>query len=314
VAVGADDVVYFLTRTPGLILVCDRSGTLHDIWGEHVLSARPHGITAGHDGFIYCVDEVRHAVFRFDRTGSLVATIGTSGVPSDTGIDYTISDLQARTATISRSAGPFNHPTGLAVAVNGDLYVADGYGNARIHRFTAEGELVASWGEPGVASGQFHIPHALIIDSEDRVLVADRENERIQVFSTDGDYVEEWGDVQRPAGLALASDGLVYVAELSCAPGYASWTRPPVRSRKPSRLSVLDRRGRVVARFGAGDDPCVPGVMAAAHGIAVDSAGDVYVAEITFTSLLSRTGSTGLSALPDDCHVLQKLARVTPPL
>jgi streptogramin lyase len=312
VAVDADDIVYVLTRAPGLILVCDRSGTLGATWGEHVLSARPHGITIGLDGFIYCVDEVHHAVFRFDRTGAVSATIGTSGVPSDTGVDSTISDLHDRTATISRAAGPFNRPTALAVASNGDLYVADGYGNARIHRFTAAGDLVMSWGEPGAGRGQFHIPHGLCIDSEERILVADRENERIQVFNLHGDYVEEWHDVQRPAGLTTAPDGLTYVAELSCAPGYTSWTRPAVQERKPSRVSVLDRRGSVVARFGSGDDPCAPGTMAAAHGIAVDSHGAVYVAEITFTSLVSRGAATGLAPVPDDCHVLQKLVHVVP--
>lgn len=310
VAVDAADTVYVLTRGPARILAYSTGGAFLRCWGEDTLGQRPHGITVGPDGTVYCVDEFDHTVHLYTRDGTHIRDIGARGAASDTGVDYTITDLYDRTASIARAAGPFNHPAALAVAPNGDLYVADGYGNARVHRFDADGQLRQSWGEPGNGPGQFHIPHAVCIDpGDERVLVADRENERIQVFTPDGRYLESWTDVQRPAGLAFGPDMLIYVAELGRAVSHRSWTRPPAARWQPSRLSILDRGGRVISRIGAGPDPCAPGIMAAAHGIAVDSCGDIYVAEITRTSLLGRPDAVDGRPVPATCHTFQKLAR-----
>src|SRR5204863_2218931 len=103
------------------------------------------------------------------RDGTPRLTLGTPGRPSDTGatsIDY---------RTIKRAAGPFHFPTNLAVGPSGDLYVADGYGNACVHRFTPDGELLQSWGEPGNGPGEFHVPHGIAVDQAGTGYVADRE-------------------------------------------------------------------------------------------------------------------------------------------
>jgi sugar lactone lactonase YvrE len=310
VAVDAADTVYVLTRGPARILAYSSKGVLLRHWGEGTLGQRPHGITVGPDGTVYCVDEFDHAVHLYTRDGTHLRDIGTRGVASDTGVDYTITDLYDRTASIVRAAGPFNHPAALAVAPNGDLYVADGYGNARVHRFDPDGKLRQSWGEPGTGLGQFHIPHGICVDpGDERVLVADRENERIQVFTPDGRYLESWTGLQRPAALTFGPDMLIYVAELGRSVSHRSWTRPPAPHWQPSRLSVLDRQGRPISQIGAGQDPCAPGIMAAAHGIAVDSFGDIYVAEITRTSLLGRPDAVDGRPVPPTCHTFQKLAR-----
>ena len=93
----------------------------------------------------------------------------------------------------------------MAIGPNGDLYVADGYGNARVHRFGPSGELKQSWGEVGTGAGEFHLPHGIWCDPDGRVLVCDRENDRIQVFGADGKYLEQWTDVVRPCAITVAA-------------------------------------------------------------------------------------------------------------
>ena len=93
------------------------------------------------------------------------------------------------------------------------MYVTDGYRNARVHKFSAEGTLLFSWGEPGSGPGEFNVPHGIVLDSEGRVYVADRENSRIQIFSPDGDFINEWTGVTRPGGLAIDQEDILYVAD-----------------------------------------------------------------------------------------------------
>src|SRR5262249_34409985 len=150
---------------------------------------RPHGIWIGPDDSVYLTDDNGHAVRKFTIEGKLLLTLEPCGRPSDTGV----RDMDYR--TIRCGAGPFNLPTNLATSPRGELYVTDGYGNARVHKFSPDGKLLRSWGEPGTGPGQFNLPHGIGIDSQGRVFVADRENSRLQLFSPDGDFLEEWTDV-----------------------------------------------------------------------------------------------------------------------
>src|SRR4029077_8608430 len=203
----------------------------------------------------------------------------------------------------ARGAPPFNRPTNLAVAPNGDLYVTDGYGNARVHRFAADGRLLASWGAPGGGPGELRIPHGICILADGRVLVADRENDRIQVFDLGGTYLEEWRDIQRPTHLCVGRDGLIYVAELWWRTGQRSPRFGEITADRYGRVSALRTDGSVVARWG-GSAPGTPGGFTAPYGIAVDSRGDVYVAEVTYTFGVA----PGVIA-PGSAPTLQKLAR-----
>jgi len=173
------------------------------------------------------------------------------------------------------------------VAPSGELYVADGYGNCRVHRFSADGDLIQSWGEIGTGPGEFHLPHGIACDAEGRVLVCDRENDRIQVFSPDGVFLDQWTDVQRPCDLAVDADGLIYVAELWRPKGKKSFVHGEMLEDKPGRVTVLDRDGRVLDRWGGSSElRHTPGNFIAPHAITVDSHGDVYVAEVTYSFAL----------------------------
>ena len=276
VDVDADDRVYLLTRDENRVFVYDRDGTNLATWGEGIFTT-PHGLTVAPDGTVYCVDCGDHTVRRFSRDGTLLQTIGTPGVATDTGYRRGGKPVVHNVETVARPAGPFNGCTNLTVAPNGDLYVADGYGNCRVHHFTADGDLITSWGEVGVGPGEFHLPHGICATPDGRILVGDRENDRIQVFDLGGTYVTSWTDVQRPTDLAVDGDGLVYVSELWRPRGTASFTRGTTPVDLPGRVTVFDPAGTVVARWGE------PGDFIAPHTIAVDSRGDVYVGEVTGT-------------------------------
>jgi DNA-binding beta-propeller fold protein YncE len=299
VAVGSDDRVYLATRVRSCIFVYERDGTFVRTWGEGMFSDRLHGLTAHPDGTLYIVDDAGHSVRHFTADGKELAPIGPVGKPSDTGYDGT------NVASVARSAGPYNRPTNIAVAPNGDLYVSDGYGNARVHHFSPDGKLIRSWGEPGTGPGQFKISHGICVVPDGRVLVADRENDRIQVFDPKGTFLLEWTDVQRPTQLVLGPDGLLYVAELWWRKGLKTPMGEEIREDRYGRLSVLDTRGKAVARFGGGP-PNNTGNFTAPHGVTVDSLGDVYVADVAFTIGVS-AGLVPVSA--PTLHKLRKLRR-----
>jgi NHL repeat-containing protein len=295
VAVNSKGRVYLFCRAEHPVLMYERDGRFVGSWGEGVFTMRTHGITIGPDDSVYCTDDAGHSVRKFTPDGELLLTLGENGgKPSDSGYDG--SNL----TTIARGAPPFNRPTNLAVAPNGDLYVSDGYGNARVHRFSSTGKLLASWGEPGTGPGQFMLPHGIAVDVRGNVLVCDRESDRIQVFTADGRFTREITDIQRPTQIVLAH-GRMYVSELGWRAGQRSFRKGPIERDLPPRVSVLDANGVVVARLG-GPDPCAPGSFCAPHGLAVDSNGDLYVAEVVWTI----AGKAGL--VPPDCHSVQKLA------
>jgi sugar lactone lactonase YvrE len=179
VATDADDRVYVFNRSEHPLIVYDRDGRFLTSWGEGVFT-RPHGITIAGD-VVYLADDSDHTVRKFTLEGRLLQTLGTVNQPSDSG--YIAPSL----TTIKRGAGPFNRPTRLSVAPSGDMYVSDGYGNARVHRFSTSGELLQSWGEPGTQPGQLNLPHSVWAHSDGRVFVCDRENDRVQIFSPTGE-------------------------------------------------------------------------------------------------------------------------------
>ena len=292
-AVDSRDNVFVFNRGPHPMVVFDREGHFITAWGEGQF-ARPHGITIGPDDAVYCTDDLDHTVKKFTPEGRLLMTLGTSGRPSDTGatsVDY---------REIQRAGPPFNFPTNLALAPNGDLYIADGYGNARIHHFSPEGQLLHSWGEPGAGPGQFHVPHGIAVDARGTVYVADRENSRLQLFSPEGEFLTEWTDLARPCQVAFDRSGNVYIAELGYRAGMWPGTSPPTPAATGGRLSIWSPQGQLLTRWGGGENPTAAGDFFAPHDIRVDSHGDVYLAEVVWSAGARR----GL--VSPDCHTLQK--------
>jgi DNA-binding beta-propeller fold protein YncE len=306
VAVDSTGRVYLFCRSEHPVLVYERDGRFVRSWGKGVFTMRAHGITLTPDDTLWFTDDGDQTVRRFTRDGRLLATIGTSGRASDTGYDG------QSVTSITHGGPPFNRPTSVAVAPNGDLYVSDGYGNARVHHFSASGELRHSWGEPGSGPGQFMIPHGVTVHGDGRVFVCDRENDRIQIFSPEGEFLTEWTAVQRPTKLVFDQHGVAIVAELTWREGLRSFRTGPITRHRPSRIAMLDERGAVLARLGdqgpidetwGGADPCRVGNFCAPHGLALDPNGDLYVAEVTWTIGVSK----GL--VPSTCHTIQKLRR-----
>src|SRR5262249_49608315 len=256
---------------------------------------RTHATPVRLDHMLSCTVSGTHNVRKFTPDGKLLMTLGTMNTPSDTGYDGKDS------INIPRAAGPFNRPTNLAVGPKGDLYVSDGYGNCRVHRFSPGGELKHSWGVCGKGPGQFHLPHGIAVAADGRVFVCDRENDRIQIFNPDGEYLTEWTDTQRPTHLVFDAQGRAYVSELWWHRGQTSQRHGPISDPRPGRVSVFDKEGTVLARWGT-PDACASGSFAAPHGLAIDSRGAIYVSEVTWTFAVSR----GLA--PEGCHTFQKFA------
>jgi DNA-binding beta-propeller fold protein YncE len=299
VATDSRDRVYVFNRGEHPVIVFERDGRFLGSWGEGQFQ-RPHGITIGPDDAVYCTDDRDHTVRKFTTDGKLLMTLGSSGRPSDTGvqgIDY---------RTIKRCGPPFNLPTNLAIAPDGNLYVTDGYGNARVHCFAPDGRLMFSWGEPGTGPGQFNLPHGIAIARDGTVYVADRENSRVQLFSPRGEFVAEWTDVGRPMQVFVERrDGAehVFVAETGFRAGMFPWAVAPGPNPPGARVSVFTIGGELVARWGEGEDPCAPGNFFAPHDLWIDSRGDLYVGEVT----MSAGGNRGV--VPPTCHSLQKFVR-----
>ncbi len=241
VAVDSQDRVYLINRGDSRqVLIFDKDGEFITSVGEGVL-ADPHGICVGPDNRVYVVDRETHVVVCLSAEGRVQLTLGNMNRPSP-----------------KQSGTPFNLPTGVALSSEGDIYIADGYGNSTIHKYSSTGSLNFSWGGQGIHPGQFNLPHGICVDAEDRVYVADRENNRVQVFDEEGDFIKQWQDLTGPSDVAVDKDGNLYVSEL-----------------EGRRVSVLSYGGDVLARWDGGSEGT--NQFLAPHGICVDSLGSVYL-------------------------------------
>lgn len=264
VVTDREDRVYVLSRGEHPIIVLDREGNLVDSWGEGIFG-RAHGATLGPDGLLYLADDGDHTIRKCTLSGEVLQTYGVSGQPAP-----------------YQSGEPFNRPTKVAFdPETGDLYIADGYGNARVHKFSPDGEHLFSWGEYGSDPGQFSLVHSVCTDRQGLVYVADRENHRVQVFDPQGKYVTQWNNLHRPCGMHIV-DGEVPLAYIGQLPGSMA-----VNQDYPNlgaRVSIHTLDGTRLAWLGdvrAGD--AKPEQFIAPHGLAVDSRGDLYVGEVSWS-------------------------------
>jgi sugar lactone lactonase YvrE len=302
VAVDSSDRVYVFCRGTHPVIVFDKDGKFLDAWGDGEF-VRPHGCFMTRDDEFFLVDDQAHAVHQYTHDGKRVRTVG-GGPASDTG-------YVAGETPVQQAAGPFNWVTNVARAPDGTLYAADGYGNARVHRFSAEGELMHSWGEQGGDYGEFNLPHGIGVDSAGRVYVCDRENSRIQIFSPEGEFLELWDWVSRPTDIFIDDQDTIYIAELGYVVGAVPCKHFRTRYYAPpghepiARVTLTNPDGEIIHRFG-GKDAVLPGNFIAPHGLWVDSEGSLYVGEVTHTS------GGGKIYKPEDplgAHCFQKFMR-----
>ena len=288
-AVDRQDRVYAFNRSQHPMIIFDRDGNFLRSWGEGVFTSA-HGLHMAPHDTIFCTDDADHTVRRCTLDGKVLLELGVKGRP-----------------TPYMSGEPFCRCTHTALSPQGEIYVSDGYGNARIHKYAPDGRLLMSWGEPGTLPGQFNIPHNICCDADGWVYVADRENHRVQVFDGNGRYETQWNNLHRPSGLFMTGGKcpLCYIAELG--------PHLDVNRDHPNigpRISVHSLQGELLARVEASPARGTePGQFISPHGLAVDSRGDIYVGEVANTSWFR---SYPDKPKPQPLRVLQKLVRVQP--
>ncbi len=263
VTVDSEDSVYVFNRGTDPLIVFDRNGEFLESWGQGEFD-RAHGIRTDSEDNLYLIDDLGHFVDKRAQDGKLIFRIGERGAAAEW-----------------QGGEPFNRPTDVAIhPKTGDLFVSDGYGNSRIHKYDNNGKYIKSWGSPGSDPGQFSLPHNIAMVGDDQIVVCDRENFRLQFFDTEGNFVKQV-HAHRPMSIASVKHNTgtyLYVGE-----GGA----PPVQEGVPNlglRVAILDEEGNEITAFGNPSGGEAPDQFIAPHGIAVDSNGSVYVAEVSFTA------------------------------
>ncbi len=239
VAVNSQDEVYLFHRGKHPILCFDKEGKFLRSWGDDQIGIA-HGLRIDKEDNVWVTDIGNHQVFKFDPQGKELLALGTgkSGTETD----------------------QFDKPTDIAFGPSGEFFVSDGYGNSRVMKFSPNGGFIKTWGTRGTRGGEFNLPHSIVVDAKERVLVGDRENNRIQVFDLEGKPLAIWRDYA-PYGLAFDPAGNLFVAD-----------------GRANKVNLLDAAGKVKKSWGRKGPK--PGQFDLPHMLAFDSGGNLYVAEI----------------------------------
>ncbi len=262
VAVDREDNIWVFTRETPPVQVYRPDGTFVRAWGEKVVG-KAHQIKFDDEGNVWLADVGNHVVMQFTPQGKLLRTLGTRG---EAGCDQS----------------HFDRPTDMVVAPDGDIFVSDGYGNSRIVHFDKQGRFVKCWGKLGTGPGEFSIPHAIVMDSQDRLYVADRNNARIQVFDRDGQFLDQWRNLLVPWSFWMTDDDEIW----TCGSSPMVWRPednvlgcPP----KDQLFMRLDTSGRVLQLWmvpKGEDGQEEPGELNWLHSLALDSHGNIYAVDI----------------------------------
>jgi DNA-binding beta-propeller fold protein YncE len=250
-------------RSEAPILKYDANGKLLASWGAGMFIF-PHGATVDRDGNLWVTDArgengVGHQVFKFDRNGKVLMTLGKKGVSG---------------------SGPqlFDQPTDVVIAPNGGIFVTDSHRNGKNNRvvhFAKDGTFIKEWGKKGSGRGEISEPHTIAMDSRGRLFVGDRENNRIQIFDQDGTFIDEWRQFGRPSGIYITSDDTMYVADSESGPDTGA--RELMGIKKGIRIGSA-KDGRVTA-FIEDMESATPD-HSGAEGVGVDLHGNVYGAVV----------------------------------
>ncbi len=256
VAVNSKGHIFLFQRVKPMLAEYDEKGNFIQSIGEGLFT-HPHGLRIDADDNIWTTDDGNHLVLKLDASGNVLLVLG-------------------KINTGAEANWLFNRPADVAFAKNGDIYVADGYGNSRIVKFDRDGNYINAWGKYGTGDGEFNLPHTVAVDKQGRVYVGDRENQRIQIFDADGNFIKQWTDVGYPYGLVITRDQHVWMAD----GGY-------------DRIVEIDQEGKIVSALG--EPGHKPGQMAWAHFLAIGPDQTIYVADVLNWrfQVFARVPSTG---------------------
>lgn len=244
VDVDSHDNVYVLHRNDAMpIMAFDKNGKFIRAWGQGMFKTT-HFLRVDRSGYIWVTDRGDMQAFKFSSDGKLLMTIGKKGVKGD-----------------NNSQDAYDGMADLAVAKNGDIFIADGEGpNTRVVKLSKDGKFIKWWGGKGTAPGQFDVPHSIAIDSKGRLYVGDRSNNRIQVFDQSGKFITQWTNFGTPWGVFVKGN-LLYVVD---------------GTDKNCLLIASTKDGKILEKIEG---------LKNATAVAVDSTGAIYVGEVNGTNV-----------------------------
>ncbi len=242
--VDSHDNLYVFHRDEGMpIMAFDRNGKFLRAWGKGMFTTT-HFLRTDRDGDVWVTDRGAMTAYKFTPEGKLLLTIGQKGMKGD-----------------NESKEFYNGMADLAVAKNGDIFIADGEGpNTRVVRLSKDGKFIKWWGGKGTEPGQFDMPHSITIDGNGRIYVADRSNNRVQIFDRDGKFLNQWTHLGVPWGVTVKDD-LMYLVD---------------GSTNNCLLTVRLKDGKIIDRIEGLSNPTA---------VAIDSRGAIYVGEVTGTNV-----------------------------
>lgn len=255
--------IWVFHRKDPPILEFDASGNFVKSFGAGMF-VEPHGLSLDRNGNIWATDQSAkdgkgEQAIKFSPEGKVLMTLGKAGVAG---------------------SGPdtFNGPCDVAVAANGDIFVADGHGgdtNARVVKFSKDGKFIKAWGMKGSGPGEFDTLHRLAMDSRGRLFVADRGNNRIQIFDGQGKFIAQWRQFGRPSGIFISKDDTLYSVDSQS----DETTNPGVKR----GIRIGSAKDGSVKWFipDLSTDPRI----ALAEGVSADAQGDIYAAGVTSMGL-----------------------------
>ena len=206
------------------------------------LFTHPHGLRIDGEDNLWTTDDGSHLVLKLSPAGRVLLVLGRKDVAAE-------------------SDWLFNQPTDVAFGKNGEIYVADGYGNSRVVKFDHKGNFLKAWGKYGTGPGEFNLPHSIAVNHEGNVFVGDRENQRIQIFDAEGNFLKQWTGIGYPYGLFITEDQHVWMID----GGF-------------DRIIELDQNGKILGALG--EPGHAPGQFAWGHFLAIGKDGSIYAADV----------------------------------
>lgn len=242
VAIDKDGDILIFNRGDHPVIEFKPDGKFMRSFGEGAV-ATSHGLRVDPQNNIWTTDVGNHTVTKHAHDGRVLMVLGEKGTAGD-------------------DATHFNKPADIAFARDGNIFVADGYGNSRVAKFDRDGKFIKAWGKKGTGPGEFNLVHAVALDSKGLLYVADRENNRVQIFDQDGKFIRMWTHLGAPFGFFMTPQDRLYITD-----------------GRAHKVTVVNRAGKVLHTFGSPGTG--PGEFQLPHDIVVSQTGEVYVGEIT---------------------------------